>query len=531
MKIADLKIGTRLGAGFALLLMMMTVLTCTGIYLLRDYKQSTDSILNDSIAKERLVNEWLAATELNGARSHALLGETDEAIRQDIEKQIKQTSARISTINSELERSVASTGKQMFGEAHARRDVYARARDVAFSGDGTNNGARGAAMRAALNDYLEAIRKLADHQRDKAAAEARDVIGKGDTGQNVLGALWLVSIVIAIAWTMLVTRSITAPLAQAIEVAEAVAQGRLDDREQACSRDETGQLLGALNRMKRDLYGIVSAVRDSSGAIATGSDQIAGGNEELSARTEQQAGALEETASSMEELTVTVKQNADNARQANRLAADASQVAVAGGEVVAQVVTTMGSINASARKITDIIGVIDGIAFQTNILALNAAVEAARAGEQGRGFAVVATEVRNLAHRSASAAKEIKALIEASVRQVDNGTGLVAKAGKTMEEIVASVSRVTAIMRDIATASGEQESGIEQINQAISQMDSMTQQNAALVEEAAAASAAMREQAAGLEQAVSVFQLARREAAAPPRHAAAGPARLPALIA
>jgi methyl-accepting chemotaxis protein len=251
----------------------------------------------------------------------------------------------------------------------------------------------------------------------------------------------------------------------------------------------------------------VSAVRDSSHAIATGTDQIARGNEDLSARTEQQAGSLEETASSMEELTSAVRHNTENARQANNVALAASKVATDGGEVVSQVVSTMEAINGSARKITDIIGVIDGIAFQTNILALNAAVEAARAGEQGRGFAVVAGEVRNLAQRSASAAREIKTLIEASVEEVGNGTALVAKAGKTMEEVVTSVNRVTGLMRELTSASAEQETGIEQINQAIGQMDAVTQQNAALVEEAAAASAAMRQQATRLEEAVGAFQL------------------------
>jgi methyl-accepting chemotaxis protein len=259
--------------------------------------------------------------------------------------------------------------------------------------------------------------------------------------------------------------------------------------------------------MNRDLYRIVGEVRDSSATIASASQQIASGNLDLSSRTEQQAGALEETASAMEELTVTVKQNAEHARQANQLAETASKVALQGGAVVEQVVATMGSISASAGKITEIIGVIDGIAFQTNILALNAAVEAARAGEQGRGFAVVASEVRSLAHRSAAAAKEIKALIETSVGDVDAGTKLVDKAGATMSEVVTSVGRVTAIIRDIALASHEQEAGIEQINQAISQMDAVTQQNAALVEEASAASEAMRAQAQHMETVVGVFQL------------------------
>jgi methyl-accepting chemotaxis protein len=269
----------------------------------------------------------------------------------------------------------------------------------------------------------------------------------------------------------------------------------------------------ALKDMNDSLVRIVGEVRNGTDTIASASGQIAAGNLDLSGRTEQQAGSLEETAASMEQLTATVKQNADNARQANQLAVAASGVAVRGGSVVAEVVGTMGAINASSRKIVDIIGVIDGIAFQTNILALNAAVEAARAGEQGRGFAVVAAEVRNLAQRSAAAAKEIKTLIGDSVDKVEEGSKQVAEAGKTMDEIVDSVKRVTDIMAEISAASQEQTSGIEQINQAIMQMDQVTQQNAALVEQAAAAAASLQEQASNLSQGVSVFKLDRRQAA------------------
>ena len=302
-------------------------------------------------------------------------------------------------------------------------------------------------------------------------------------------------------------RAITLPLDTAVRVARAVAEGDLTQRIEVNSSNEFGQLLQALKDMNESLVSVVGQVRNGTDTVAHASSQIAAGNLDLSSRTEQQASSLEETASSMEELTSTVKQNAENARQANQLVGSTADVAVKGGQVVGQVIDTMSSIKESSRKIADIIGVIDGIAFQTNILALNAAVEAARAGEQGRGFAVVASEVRNLAQRSASAAKEIKGLIEDSVGKVDAGGKLVDEAGVTMDEIVSSVKRVTDIMSEIAAASQEQSAGIEQVNQAITQMDDVTQQNAALVEEAAAAAESLQDQATKLAEAVSVFKL------------------------
>ncbi len=318
-------------------------------------------------------------------------------------------------------------------------------------------------------------------------------------------------------------RLIARPLHEAVQIARSVAAGDLTQQIDVQSTNETGQLLQALKDMNESLSRTVSTVRHSTETITVASGEIASGNADLSSRTESQAGSLEETASSMEELTSTVRQNADNARQANQLVVSASEVAVKGGAVVSQVVTTMGSIKDSSRKIVDIIGVIDSIAFQTNILALNAAVEAARAGEQGRGFAVVASEVRNLAQRSASAAKEIKGLIDDSVSKVDAGSKLVDQAGTTMEEIVNSVKHVADIMSEITSASAEQSDGIEQVNQAIGQMDQMTQQNAALVEQAAAAAQSMQDQAVELSRAVSVFRLSGNSAM---QHAV--PARTPA---
>jgi methyl-accepting chemotaxis protein len=324
-------------------------------------------------------------------------------------------------------------------------------------------------------------------------------------------------------------------LNEVVRVLGALAKGDLTEKITNEYRGTFGQLKDYSNRTVDQLTAIVHQIKDATDAINTAAKEISQGNTDLSSRTEEQASSLEETASSMEELTSTVKQNADNARQANQLAVGASDVAVKGGEVVRQVVDTMNGISESSKKIADIIGVIDGIAFQTNILALNAAVEAARAGEQGRGFAVVATEVRNLAQRSAAAAKEIKALISDSVDKVGAGSALVDKAGKTMEEIVASVKRVTDIMAEITAASQEQSSGIEQVGQAITQMDEVTQQNAALVEQAAAAAESLEEQAGNLVQAVAAFTLAQAEAsAAPVREERRGPnrptniARLPA---
>lgn len=306
---------------------------------------------------------------------------------------------------------------------------------------------------------------------------------------------------------ILITRFITRPLGQAVTVAKTVASGDLTSHIEVSSKNEVGQLLGALRDMNGSLVKIVGEVRAGTETIATASTQIASGNLDLSSRTEGQASSLEQTASSLEQLTATVKQNADNARQANQLTIIASDVAQKGGAVVAEVVDTMHAINESSKKIVEIIGVIDGIAFQTNILALNAAVEAARAGEQGRGFAVVASEVRNLAQRSASAAKEIKTLIDSSVHKVHVGSELVGRAGATMDDIVNSVRQVTNIMTEITVASQQQTAGIEQINQAVSQMDRATQQNASLVEEAATATESLKEQAVNLKQIVGVFRL------------------------
>ena len=386
--------------------------------------------------------------------------------------------------------------------------------------------------------YLEIDKKLAEISGAGKEEEARAIF-KGDSNKTFRSMLesmdeiikiaaqvgqkddddvfnsaraWIIGLlaaIVVIAFGLAVARAVSRPLNEAVSVAERVAQGDLTVDIRSDSKDETGMLMHSLRAMNDSLNKIVSEVRYGTDAITTASQEIATGNLDLSSRTEEQAGSLEETASAMEELTATVKQNADNARQANQLAASASDVASQGGEVVGQVVQTMEGITESSNRIADIITVIDGIAFQTNILALNAAVEAARAGEQGRGFAVVASEVRSLAQRSASAAKEIKQLIDDSVQKVGAGSQLVERAGATMSEVVASVKRVTDVVAEISAASSEQSTGIEEINRAITQMDEVTQQNAALVEEAAAAAQSLQDQAGRLSQVVSVFKIQR----------------------
>ena len=351
-----------------------------------------------------------------------------------------------------------------------------------------------------LNQLVALETRLASEQYDAAGQAFRQLV-------LALSVILVLALAVSGATAVAMSRLIVRPIGAAKDVAQQIAAGDLTASIEVGARDETGELLQALQHMNEALGRIVGDVRSSSESISTASHQIAAGNHDLSSRTEQQAASLQETAASMEELTGTVKQNAENAAQANRLAQSASDVAARGGSVVGQVVATMASIGESSRKVTDIIAVIDGIAFQTNILALNAAVEAARAGEQGRGFAVVAQEVRGLAQRSAAAAREIKGLIDDSAGKVGEGSRLVADAGQTMQEVVASIKRVSDIMAEISAASHEQTRGIEQVNQAITQMDRVTQQNAALVEEASAAAQSMRDQSGALVEAVAVFRL------------------------
>ncbi|MFZ3218624.1 MAG: methyl-accepting chemotaxis protein [Rhodoferax sp.] len=379
---------------------------------------------------------------------------------------------------------------------------------------------------APVNQGIDALMKYQlDHGKlDYDASMERYALIRNISIGSILSGL-----IFAIWFGASLVRGITRSMNQAVGVSNAVAAGDLSHPIQLGGKDEVGLLLNALAAMQTSLINVVSHVRSGSEGVATASSQIASGNNDLAARTENQASALEETAASMEELSATVKQNADSARQANQLAMSASTVAIKGGEVVAQVVETMKGINDSSKKIADIISVIDGIAFQTNILALNAAVEAARAGEQGRGFAVVASEVRSLAGRSAEAAKEIKNLIGASVDRVEHGTALVDQAGTTMSEVVSSIRRVTDLMGEISAASNEQSAGVSQVGEAIVQMDQVTQQNAALVEEMASAASSLNAQAQDLVAAVAVFKLRPGDAPASPPVASVAPARAAAV--
>ncbi|MBC3926810.1 methyl-accepting chemotaxis protein [Undibacterium sp. CY21W] len=363
-----------------------------------------------------------------------------------------------------------------------------------------------------LRDHVDKMVKI---QSDGGIAAYEHSTQVYETARSLILVALAICVVLGLALSFWIARLVSRPLMNAVKVAQTVASGDLTSHIEASSKDETGMLLQALKDMNDNLLKVVSEVRQGTDHITIAATEIAQGNLDLSGRTESQASSLEETASSMEEITSTIHHNADNARQANQLSDSASAVAQRGGDVVSQVVQTMGSINESSRKIVDIIGVIDGIAFQTNILALNAAVEAARAGEQGRGFAVVASEVRNLAQRSASAAKEIKELINDSVDKVAQGTRLVDQAGDTMSEVVASVRRVSDMINEITAAGQEQSAGIAQINDAITNMDTLTQQNAALVEEAAAAAAGLQGQAEKLSSVVSVFKLDQSQTAAP----------------
>jgi methyl-accepting chemotaxis protein len=514
-----MKVGMRLGLGFALVLVLLVAVTVVGILRMAQIQDRLDHVVGVNNVSTRLVIDMRNNVSERLASLRVLTLMTDPA---DMEPELNKFKAQTGKYQDAQQKLSQVFAANASGEEKALLEkikeyeaaampAIAKASELYLAAKPEE------ATRVMVKEIrpvqkkwmeaLDALGQLEDKQNTQSQVDAEAAFANA---RNFMLVLLALAVVMGVAAAVVITRGLLKQLGgepgYTARIAGSIAHGDLSIAIETKQSDR-GSLLVEMKEMRNSLVGIVSQVRRGTETIGTASREIAAGNIDLSSRTELQASSLEKTASAMERLTGTVKQNADNAREANQLAATASDVASKGGQVVSQVVETMGSINHSANKIVDIIGVIDGIAFQTNILALNAAVEAARAGEQGRGFAVVASEVRNLAQRSAAAAKEIKALIGDSVDKVERGSKLVGQAGVTMDEVVASVKRVTDIMGEIANASAEQSAGIEQVNHSIIEMDSMTQQNAALVEEAAAAAQSLQDQAAELARVVSIFKL------------------------
>ena len=519
MNLNNMKVGTRLALGFALVLVLLVAVAVVGILRMAQIQDRLDHVVSVSNVSTNLVIEMRnnVSDRLQSLRVLTLM--TDPAdMEPEIEKfkeqttKYNETQAKLSALfagnGNDKEKSLLAQIKE---HEAAAMPAIARATELYLAAnamDATRVMIR--EVRPVQKKWTDALNALALQEEKQNAQSKVDAEAAFTNARNFMLVLLALAVVMGVVAALVITRSLLKQLGgepgYTATIAGSIAHGDLSIAIETKQSDR-GSLLVEMKEMRNSLVDIVQQVRRGTETIGTASREIAAGNIDLSSRTELQASSLEKTASAMEELTSTVKQNADNAREANALAATASDVARKGGEVVSQVVGTMGEINTSASKISDIIGVIDGIAFQTNILALNAAVEAARAGEQGRGFAVVASEVRNLAQRSAAAAKEIKTLIGDSVEKVERGSKLVGQAGVTMDEVVSSVKRVTDIMSEIANASAEQSAGIAQVNTSIIEMDAMTQQNAALVEEAAAAAQSLQDQAAELARVVSIFKL------------------------
>ncbi|WP_310631042.1 methyl-accepting chemotaxis protein [Paraburkholderia sp.] len=513
--LSHLKIGPRLAAGFAVVLLLLAAVGGIGLLQASRIYDGTHALGGDWLPSVQMLGKLRAVADDVRRTSLRSLLATDAADKDALRTQHAQFVTDFATTLDAYSKLVSSADERRFYDQisaawTAYLDHDKQLQTLADAGDAGLNDARVLASGPSAKTFAAAQSLINDDIKlNHDGAEAEVERAKSAYAGAFAWTLGLLAVAIAlgVVIALSITRSITAPLARAVGVAETVARGDLTARIEVTGSDEASQLLGALRHMNERLVDLVGRVRTGSEGIATAAAQIAAGNTDLSQRTEEQAASLEETAASMEQLTATVKQNADNATQGNTLAGQASSTATRGGEVVGRVVDTMREISQSSEQVAQIISVIEGIAFQTNILALNAAVEAARAGEQGRGFAVVAGEVRTLAQRSATAAKEIKDLIATSVERVNNGTALVDDAGRTMGEIVQSVRRVADLMGEITAASGEQRTGIEQVSQAVSQMDEVTQQNAALVEEASAAAQSLSTQAGALRELVSVFKV------------------------
>jgi len=542
MKIDNFKIGSRLIAAFGIVLLMLVAMAAVGVSRMAAIQNAMVDITKGNNVESSLASDMRLSVDdrMIALRNIVLLNDAAE-MRAQVER-VQVQARNYADAETKLRATFAAFGIQdeesKLLEGIQRQGALALPLIEKVQALGLDN--NNAEATKILMGELRAVQKewqaglvaliASEKKQNEEATAAADLTYL--FARNLMLGLSAAAVLFGVTLAVVITRSITRPINRAVVIAQTVAAGDLTSRIDVHGKDETSMLLAALKTMNDSLAQIVGQVRAGTDTMSTASQEIAAGNLDLSSRTEEQASSLEETASSMEEMTSTVKQNADNARQANSLAATASEVAGKGGAVIADVVETMDAIQASSKKIVEIIGVIDGIAFQTNILALNAAVEAARAGEQGRGFAVVATEVRNLAHRSAAAAKEIKTLIGDSVAKVESGTQLVDQAGQTMNEVVDSVRRVSDIISEITAASREQSLGIEQINQAIMQMDSVTQQNAALVEESAAAAESLQGQASQLAQVVGKFVLPNNAVSVPTfghepvRNANNGPARV-----
>ena len=513
MKLSNLSIGAKLwlALGVVIGLLVFTLLAATARN--QGLAARQDSVATDQIAIMTAVNKWVGLTQVNVARITASVVSADPAVDALFKDSIPASLAEIGAVRKSIESMPLSPESRAIYdrisvEGQAVLQSYAKAGAAKKAGDqaAAVNEVNTVVLPAAAK-YLKSLDEISALESQKTAGLQRVFLDERLADSWFAKVMVFLLICLLAIGTVLLIRQIRQPLRDAIVVAETIASGDLSVTVIADRGDEFGEMMKAIAHMQGQLVHLVSDVRVGTDGMANVSEEIAAGNNDLSQRTEQTAANLEETASSMQELTSTVKQSADSARQANQLAASAAQVARRGGDVVGQVVSTMDAINASSRKISDIISVIDGIAFQTNILALNAAVEAARAGEQGRGFAVVASEVRSLAQRSATAAKEIKTLIDVSVANVENGSRLVGQAGSTMTEVVDSVKRVSTIMAEITESNRNQNSSIERVNQSINRMDEVTQQNAAMVEEAASAAQSMHNEADHLASAISVFKL------------------------